>query len=29
VPLVEQKLPTLPEHHNSPQVFSGIRVAQS
>ena len=26
VPLVEQKLPTLPEHLSSPPVFSGVRV---
>jgi len=25
----EQQLPTLPEHLSSPQLFSGIRVAQS
>jgi hypothetical protein len=29
VPLVEQELPTLPEHLNSPPVFSGVRVARS
>jgi hypothetical protein len=26
VPLVEQELPTLPEHLNSHPVFSGVRV---
>ena len=29
VPLVEQELPTLPEHLSSPPVFSGVRVNQS
>ena len=29
VPLVEQELLTLPEHMNSPPVFSGVRVARS
>ena len=29
VPLVEQKLFTLPEHLSSPPVFSGIRVTRS
>jgi hypothetical protein len=29
VPLVEQELPTLPEHLNSHPVFSGVRVARS
>jgi len=29
VPLVEQELPTLPEHLNSPPVFSGVHVARS
>jgi hypothetical protein len=29
VPLVEQELPTLPEHMNSPPVFSGIRVTRA
>jgi hypothetical protein len=29
VSLVEQELPTLPEHMSSPPVFSGIRVTQS
>jgi hypothetical protein len=29
VPLVEQELPTLPEHLSSPQVFSGVRVTRS
>ena len=29
VSLVEQKLPTLPEHLHSPLVFSGIRVIRS
>jgi hypothetical protein len=28
VPLVEQKLPNLPEHLSSSQVFSRVRVAQ-
>ena len=28
VPLVEQKLPTLPEHSSSPLVFSGVRVTR-
>ena len=27
--LVEQKLPTLPEHLSSPPVFSGVRVTLS
>ena len=27
VPLVEQELPTLPEHMSSTQVFNGVRVA--
>jgi hypothetical protein len=26
--LVEQELPTLPEHLSSPQVFSGVRVTR-
>ena len=29
VPLVEQELPTLPEHPSSPPVFSGVRVTRS
>jgi hypothetical protein len=29
VSLVEQELPTLPEHLSSPSVFSGLRVTQS
>jgi hypothetical protein len=29
VPLVEQKLLTLPDHLNSPPVFSGVRVTWS
>ena len=29
VPLVEQKLLTLPEHLSSPPVFSGVRVTRS
>ena len=29
VPLVEQELLTLPEHLNSPPVFSGVRVTRS
>ena len=29
VPLVEQELPTLPEHLNSPPIFSGVRVTRS
>jgi hypothetical protein len=29
VPLVEQELPTLPEHLNSPPNFSGVRVTRS
>ena len=29
VPLVEQELPTLPEHMSSPPVFSGVRVTRS
>ena len=29
VPLVEQKLSTLPEHMSSTSVFSGVRVTQS
>ena len=29
VPLVEQKLRTLPEHLSSPPVFNGVRVTQS
>ena len=29
VPLVEQELPTLPEHLSSPLGFSGVRVARS
>jgi len=29
VPLVEQELPTLPEHLSSSPVFSGVRVTQS
>jgi hypothetical protein len=29
VPLVEQELPTLPEHLSSPPVFSGARVTRS
>ena len=29
VPLVEQKLSTLPEHLSSPLVFSGVHVTQS
>ena len=29
VPLVEQELPTLPEHMRSPSVFSGVRVTRS
>jgi hypothetical protein len=27
--LVEQELPTLPEHLSSPPVFSGVRVTRS
>ena len=27
--LVEQELPTLPEHMTSPPVFSGVRVTRS
>jgi hypothetical protein len=26
MPLVEQELPTLPEHLSSPTVFSGVRM---
>jgi len=29
VPLVEQELPTLPEHLSSPPIFSGVRVTRS
>ena len=29
VSLMEQELPTLPEHLSSPQVFSGVRVTRS
>jgi hypothetical protein len=29
VPLLEQELPTLPEHLSSPPVFSGVRVTRS
>jgi hypothetical protein len=29
VPLVEQELPTLPEHLSSPPVFSAVRVTRS
>ena len=29
VPIVEQELPTLPEHLSSPSVCSGVRVTQS
>jgi hypothetical protein len=29
VPLVEQELPTLPEHLSSPPVFSAVRVSRS
>ena len=29
VPLVEQELPTLPQHLSSPPVFSGVRVTRS
>jgi hypothetical protein len=29
MPLVEQELPTLPEHMSSPPVFSGVRVTRS
>jgi hypothetical protein len=29
VPLVEQELPTIPEHLSSPKVFSGVRVTRS
>jgi hypothetical protein len=29
VPLVEQEMPTLPEHLISPPVFSGVRVTRS
>jgi hypothetical protein len=29
VPLVEQELPTFPEHLSSPLIFSGVRVTQS
>ena len=29
MPLVEQELPTLPEHLSSPPVFSGVRVTRS
>jgi len=29
VPLVEQELPTIPEHLSSSLVFSEVRVAQS
>jgi len=29
VPVVEQELPTLPEHLSSPLVFSGVRVTRS
>jgi len=29
VPLMEQELPTLPEHLCSPPVFSGVRVTRS
>ena len=29
MPLVEQELPTLPEHRSSTPVFSGVRVTRS
>ena len=29
VPLVEQELPTLPEHLSSPPVYNGVRVTRS
>jgi len=29
MPLVEQKLPTLPEHLSSLPIFSGVRVTLS
>jgi len=29
VPVVEQELPTLPEHLSSPLVFGGVRVTRS
>ena len=29
VPIVEQELPTLPEHLSSPSVFCGVRVTRS
>ena len=29
VPLVEQELPTFPEHLSSPPIFSGVRVTRS
>ena len=29
MPLVEQELPTLPEHFSSPKVFSVVHVTQS
>jgi hypothetical protein len=29
VSLVEQELPTLPEHLSSPPIFSGVRVTRS
>jgi hypothetical protein len=29
MPLVEQELPTLPEHLSSPPIFSGVRVTRS
>ena len=29
VPLVEQEIPTLPEHPSTPLVFSGVRVTRS
>ena len=29
MPLVEQELPTLPEHLSSPPVLSGVRVTRS
>ena len=29
MPLVEQELPTFPEHLNSPPVFSGVRFTRS
>ena len=29
MPLVEQELPTLPEHLSSPPVFSGVRVTRA